>query len=439
MLLTGYIHMVLWIAFWKQDVADYPLYKPFDVPLSYHSDNFTPIMMYYVMLLIVPVIYLGCTFWTVRRKYFEVFYYAHLMGALVMVGALLWHASQAWRYLVPPLALYTLDRMIRLAHSSRLCKVESISISVDGEHNRNGIEVTKLAFSVGSYGLDAGRAAFKKLEFKMGQYAMINVSNISLWQWHPFTLASGEDEQQCYFHIQNEGGKLSQLGADAELPRQQTQFTQLLYLLAQKNAANSIGAHEIELHVDGPYGKPFVCDGYDRVVLVAGGIGITPCHSIFSTLLARSMRQLADKDGKAAPLPSVNLMWVARDAAMFSMFTSTWRKFEEHNAAAENRFSVRLFATRPEGDVGVDEDDDAAADVAARDDTEFNHVVPHTAATMYTYDRPDWNMVLNIIDDGDNDPSTTLVFACGPPGLVKDVERHAVAKGARFQSECFVF
>jgi len=443
MLLTGYIHMVLWIAFWKDNISDYPSYLPFEVPLSYHSDNFTPIMMYYVMLLMVPVIYFGCAFWTVRRKYFEVFYYAHLVGALIMVSALLWHASQAWRYLIPPLALYAIDRMIRLAHSARLCRVTELSVSVNGEENANRIEVTKMAFEIGSYALRDGRAAFKRMEFKMGQYVMVNVSNISLWQWHPFTIASGEEEGQCYLHIQNEGNKLSELGYDSELKGQQTQFTQMLYLLAQKVGANGLGAHEVELHVDGPYGKPFVYDGYERVILVAGGIGITPCHSIFSTMLARSMQSTKEKGDKKKKMPCVDLLWVAKDSRMFSMFAATWRKYEEHNAAADNAFSVRLFATRMDGQGGVqvmeDEDGDEDERELERADTEFNHVVAHTAATMYTYGRPDWGMVLNTIDDGDNEPATTLVFACGPTGMVHDVERHAVAKGARFQSECFVF
>ena len=70
--------------------------------------------------------------------------------------------------------------------------------------------------------------------------------------------------------------------------------------------------------------------------------------------------------------------------------------------------------------------------------SEFNNVVPGTAATMYTHGRPDWSMVLNTISDGDNDPDTTLVFACGPAGMVRDVELVAVDKGARFHAESFV-
>merc|ERR1719245_346430 len=109
-ILAGYIHLVLWIKFWEQ--TDEETYKPFGaVPLSYHGDNFTPIFMYYIMIFMVPVVYVIGTFYMIRRKYFEVFYYLHLFGGLIMIGAILWHASQAWRYIIPPLSLYAIDRM----------------------------------------------------------------------------------------------------------------------------------------------------------------------------------------------------------------------------------------------------------------------------------------------------------------------------------------
>merc|ERR1712176_1097122 len=129
------------------------------------------------------------------------------------------------------------------------------------------------------------------------------------------------------------------------------QFTNLLYALAQSSL------EDIELHVDGPYGSPFVYDGYDRIVLVGGGIGITPCHSIFSTLLSRSIAY-SGNDEHGNKLPSVDLIWVAKDNKMFSLFVNTWRLFEEHSSES-HQFSLRLFATRNGGgNVRVDDGDE---------------------------------------------------------------------------------
>merc|ERR1712087_692705 len=110
------------------------------------------------------------------------------------------------------------------------------------------------------------------MDFKMGQYAFIHIWNLSLYEWHPFTIASGENESECYMQIQNEGLKLSEMaygGGNSELA-QNAQFTNLLYALAQSSSSSSgqmqMKLEDIELHVDGPYGSPFVYDGYDRIV-----------------------------------------------------------------------------------------------------------------------------------------------------------------------------
>merc|ERR1712151_1049428 len=108
------------------------------------------------------------------------------------------------------------------------------------------------------------------------------------------------------------------MGIKAESNRQ---FTHLLHELV---ISQNIATKDIELHVDGPYSAPFVYEGYERIILIGGGIGITPCHSIFRTMLSQSIAN--DDDGS---LPSVDLIWVAKDHQMFSLFTSTWQLFEE--------------------------------------------------------------------------------------------------------------
>jgi len=432
MILCGYIHLLLWII-WFIDTG-VETWGPFQVPLTYVADNWTLEQQWYIMIFIVPIVYIIGTLPIIRRKYFEWFYYLHLMGALFMVGAILWHASQSWRYISPPLVLYAVDRMIRLSHSSRICKVESLSVAVDGAKNQNPdnrVEVTKLGFSIGGYSFKDGEAVFEKLQFKMGQYVYINISNISLWEWHPFTVAAGVDEATSYLHIKNEGESVSENGFDSNNAPTSPQFTQMLYLLAQQVESKQIGLQDIEIHVDGPYGKPFVYDGYERVILVAGGIGVTPCHSIFSTMLSQSMQLAASADKEGVPMPAVDLIWVARDKEILSLYTHTFRMYERHNPESNNKFNVRLFVTKPGGDVNPAGDDQ-------KEQSEFNNVVPGTEATMYTHGRPDWSMVLNTITDGDNNPDTTLVFACGPMGLVREVELTSVAKGARFYAESFV-
>ena len=57
------------------------------------------------------------------------------------------------------------------------------------------------------------------------------------------------------------------------------------------------------IHIDGPYGGEWLSDfgDHDLVVLIAGGIGITPAHSILRTINCR----LQDGDD-----PSAGVCWV---------------------------------------------------------------------------------------------------------------------------------
>ena len=53
------------------------------------------------------------TYHTIRRAYYEVFYYAHFFSGVVFL-VVLWHATMSWYYILPGLALYALDHGIRL-------------------------------------------------------------------------------------------------------------------------------------------------------------------------------------------------------------------------------------------------------------------------------------------------------------------------------------
>ena len=53
------------------------------------------------------------TYHTIRRAYYEVFYYAHFFSGVVFL-VVLWHATMSWYYILPGLALYALDHGLRL-------------------------------------------------------------------------------------------------------------------------------------------------------------------------------------------------------------------------------------------------------------------------------------------------------------------------------------
>ena len=93
--------------------------------------------------------------------------------------------------------------------------------------------------------------------YAVGNYVFLNFPQISFWEWHPFTLSSGPHDEYNEVHIKSLGD-----------------FTGKLYARAQQAASLK---QKLWLRVDGPYGKfSLNHNRYPVVVLVAGGVGVTP-------------------------------------------------------------------------------------------------------------------------------------------------------------------
>merc|ERR1711998_35765 len=82
-----------------------------NIPTAYHTDNYTiPTIQITFWLMIVCM---GiCAYETIRRKYFELFYFTHHLY-LVIYCAALWHATSLWYFLIAGLGLWFTDRLIR--------------------------------------------------------------------------------------------------------------------------------------------------------------------------------------------------------------------------------------------------------------------------------------------------------------------------------------
>ncbi|KAK5098146.1 hypothetical protein LTR70_004391 [Exophiala xenobiotica] len=89
--------------------------------------------------------------------------------------------------------------------------------------------------------------------YKVGQYVLIRMPSISAWEWHPFTI-SGCRDGQYHLYIKKSG-----------------EWTKQLSRLKGPQVVN----------VDGPFGAP--CQQfyqYDHCIVIATGIGVTPCSAI---------------------------------------------------------------------------------------------------------------------------------------------------------------
>lgn len=400
MLICVLIHMISWwvkygeIGQFPHDIVDVPLAIPSSV------DNFTVQLNTFTtwfLLLCMGVL----AFEPIRRRWFELFYYSHLAAAYAAIPAILWHAAAGWEYLLPGLTVWFLDRLVRFSRSSRVVNVVSTKICDDG--------VTELRFQ------QAG------LTVRPGQYVFVNIAELSLLQWHPFSVSSVNNHTNTFsLHIK----------AMPSADESSKTWTQALRALAAKGVP-------LTMSVDGPYGPVHELSEFETVILVAGGIGITPCAA-----LAENLRNKHDV--------RLELHWCLREPELAAEFVGQLAQGDNAH------YGVTLYCTRPT--VALDELSRRSGGFtvkAGRPNWEslFNaccvtngngkNVSATSAAGPGGYDQStsmmtrsssaSVGMPLKIASD----PSKVLVFGCGPAQMIDECAKAAIEHGFVWHEETF--
>ena len=255
-------HAGLW---WKvyAEQGTFP-HDIFAVPQKYHQDNFTvPLAVLTTILMIIAFGIFG--HYTVRRANYDLFYWVHHFSMILFL-VMLWHSTMSWYYITAGLALWAVDHVIRLYNCiGTTAYLQNISIKGNGN-------IVNLSYTVARpqnpmKGNPFMKSAYGPLPHTMGQYVFINIPLISQLAWHPFSISSAPGESHTQHHIKV-------MGLD--------QWTGRLLYLARSMSSGSKGQiGRISINIDGPYGIPLQASRYRNILLVAGGIGITPLHSCF--------------------------------------------------------------------------------------------------------------------------------------------------------------
>mmetsp|Transcript_77404 Transcript_77404/g.171382 ORF Transcript_77404/g.171382 Transcript_77404/m.171382 type:complete len:471 (+) Transcript_77404:3-1415(+) len=384
-LVTALCHVLsFWIRYAELDVFPHDilalkLFYPLNgqAPTVPNADNWTITLMQltaYPSFLAMGLL----PFW--RRKNWELFKYFHFFF-LALVPATLFHATSAWYYMLGGLAFWLIDAALRFVGAAAPTPL----LAVKAHAAEGGI--TELWFQK-----DFGEP---------GQYCFVNVPAVSAWEWHPFSLCSTPLDGAAQMCIKNMGPGT---------------FTGKLHELAKKCAGGE-GQPQANLifNVDGPYGPALDVAGHERVLLFAGGIGITPIHSTF-----RMLSQLAARGELPGTLKLVKLVWVARSAAMFSILADSLREcLEAARPEGAPVFLLALYLDNP------------AEPHARADDMNLGlEVIVGRPSCASLYDE----VVAESPGNG-----TTLVQACGPPPMAMAAEKAARScPRLVFQSELFV-
>ncbi|WEW56749.1 hypothetical protein PRK78_002200 [Emydomyces testavorans] len=239
-----------------------------------------------------------------RSRMYELFVLLHVPISVVFVGMMFWHCANfltSWHYLYATVAIWGISYVIRLfylnwMHPFRLSWLigEESAVTILPE---NAVKVTIPT----------------EMRWKPGQYVYLRMPGISLFENHPFTIASlcsddfpssyGENYRDMTLVFRPFGG-----------------FTnRVLETALVKGPYKTYRAF-----IDGPYGgMRRELAAFDHVIFFAGGSGITAIASQLLDLIKRM------RDGKALTR-TVRVIWALKRPEIMEWFKEELRICREY-------------------------------------------------------------------------------------------------------------
>jgi len=380
------LHMVLvWRVYytkhtWPKDVLS--------VPTRYHSTDFTipsASISYFIMVICMG----ACATEIVRRRHHEIFWFAHRFSIILFL-IVLWHATMSWYYVAVGIILYTVDHVIRFSRVVGTTIILEQASVIDASDS----SVSYLAYKACETSISAyGRK--QSLKYEMGQYFFINIPELSILEWHPFSISSAPSDSYITHHIKMMGtnqwtGKLAK------------------YIKQIEKSDSKKALKRVVMNIDGPYGSPLRASQYNGILFVAGGIGITPIHSCFRHIY----KTLTENPSAYPGLVKVRLLWMTRKNDRFLDFT--WNMVLADNLMnkeGKQIFSVAKYITSESKEAAIDR---GSSPIHTQQLGSYN---VYDQSEIH-FGRASFDKEISEFSEGCN---KTLVYACGPKMMIETV------------------
>ncbi|KAK9467511.1 hypothetical protein V1512DRAFT_205758 [Lipomyces arxii] len=194
-----------------------------------------------------------------RNKAYEMFLYLHVYLVVAILPLLYFHFERVRPYVIASAVIFLWDRINRFKNTHKVIAHTTI---LSGN-------TVKLSLNVNS--------TSREIHWKTGQYVYVSIADLARQQAHPFTIAAPPNPNTLDLIIRARKG-----------------FSKSLFLSESPE-------HKVTFH--GPYGSPPSFEGADRVIILAGGAGISYGYT--------EAIELASPTGHYAPHnPEVDFLWV---------------------------------------------------------------------------------------------------------------------------------
>ncbi|KAL8138018.1 hypothetical protein V2J09_004019 [Rumex salicifolius] len=214
----------------------------------------------------------------VRRKYFEIFYYTHQLYIGFVVFMALHVSDYFFSIALGGILLFIFDRFLRFCQSRRVVDVISIT-----------------SHSCGSVELVVSKPP--NVKYNAMSFIFINIRELSLLQWHPFSVSNSPMDGQNHISI------LVKVGGDWT---NEEESRHSMKVCQQKIP--------LTVSIEGPYGhESSYYLMYKNLVLVAGGSGISPFLAILKDVHGRA------KDGRSIYPKNICIIWAIKKCSELSL------------------------------------------------------------------------------------------------------------------------
>lgn len=250
-------------------------------------------------------------FWGTHHLFIIFFVFWSVHGAFCMIktdiAPFCFGTGVFWEYWMYGGFIYLLERIareIRGRHNTFVSKVI--------QHPSNVVEI---------------QIKKEKTKTRAGQYIFLCCPEISVWQYHPFTLTSAPEEDYISVHIRcvgnftralakalgcdfergkgEKGGESAVIGINRDAPKEDDVDPTIRRILPR-------------IYIDGPFGSASEdVFKYEVAVLVGAGIGVTPFASILKSIWYRM-----NYPQQKTRLRKVYFFWICRDFGSFEWFRS---------------------------------------------------------------------------------------------------------------------
>lgn len=254
-----------------------------------------------------------------------------------------------------------------------------------------------------------------KTKTKAGQYIFLCCPEVSIWEWHPFTLTSAPEEDYISVHIRVVGDFTESLAKklgcnfeeEAALRKKNRDKTKSQFDSIDISSDNpELQKILPRLMIDGPFGSASEdVFKFEVAMLVGAGIGVTPFASILKSIWYR-----VNYPKKSTKLRKVYFFWICRDCASFEWFQSLLLAIEEQDISQFIEIHTYLTGRLRHSEVG---------NILVHDDGNVKDTVTGLRSPTH-YGRPNWDKIFSNMRE--HHPATDVgVFFCGPKPLGKQI------------------